>query len=309
MKIFVSTSSFARYDASPLELLNDAKLSVQLNPFGRKLTPEECLNLYYNIDGLIAGTETLNAEILRSARNLKVISRCGAGTDNIDVNIVEELGIKVFTTSDAPTQAVAELTIGLMLGLLRGIPLEDRSIRVGGWAKSMGNLLTGKALGILGLGRIGKRVVQLTQPFNLKYLAWDNSPDRQFADKYNVEFVGLDDLLARADIVTIHLPFTPELKGIISERELGLMKTDTFLINIARGGLVNEAALCTALKENRIARAALDVFEQEPYTGPLTELDNIILTSHIGSYAREARAEMELQAARNLLQGLELLKK
>jgi len=149
-------------------------------------------------------------------------------------------------------------------------------------------------------------VVELTQPFNLKYIAWDNSPDRQFADKYSIEFIGLDELLARADIVAVHLPYTSELKGIIGKRELGLMKRCALLINTSRGALVDEAALYASLKEKRIDGAALDVFEQEPYTGPLTDLDNIILTSHIGSYAREARVEMEIQATRNLLQGLEL---
>lgn len=306
MEIFISTSSFATYDASPLKLLKDSGLNIQLNPYGRKLTPSECLGLYQSIDGLIAGTESLTADILRSARNLKVISRCGAGIDNVDIDTAKELAIKVFATPDAPTQAVAELTIGLILALLRGIPIEDHSIRAGRWTKSMGNLLSGKTLGILGLGRIGKMVVELTQPFNLKYIAWDNSPDRQFAEKYRIEFTGLDELLTRADIVTIHLPFAPELRGIIGKRELSLMKPDAFLLNTARGGLVDEDALYEALKEKMIAGAALDVFEKEPYTGPLIELDNIILTSHIGSYAREARVEMELQAAKNLLQGLEL---
>jgi len=306
LKVFISTSSFARYEAAPLNMLKDAGLDAELNPYGRKLTPDECLNLYQDIHGLIAGTETLTAEILKSARHLKVISRCGAGTDSIDMKVTEELGIKIFTTPDAPTQAVAELTIGLMLSLLRGVATEDRSIRGGEWPKTMGNLLSGKTLGILGLGRIGRRVVELTQPFNLKYIAWDNSPDRQFADKYSIEFIGLDELLARADIVAVHLPYTSELKGIIGKRELGLMKRCALLINTSRGALVDEAALYASLKEIRIDGAALDVFEQEPYTGPLTDLDNIILTSHIGSYAREARVEMEIQATRNLLQGLEL---
>lgn len=305
-RVFISTSSFAQYDASPLKLLKDAGVDVGVNPYGRKLTPDECLSLYKDIDGLIAGTEVLTAGVLRSARKLKVVSRCGAGTDSIDIEAARELGITVFTTADAPTQAVAELTIGLMLDLLRGISREDRSIRVGVWPKNMGNLLSGKTLGILGLGRIGRRVVGLTQPFNLKYIAWDISPDRQFAAKYSIEFIGLDELLVKADIVTIHLPYTSELKGIIGGRELNLMKAGAFLVNTARGGLVDEAALYDALKERKIAGAALDVFEQEPYSGSLTELDNIILTSHIGSYAREARVEMEIQAVKNLLQGPEL---
>jgi len=220
------------------------------------------------------------------------------------MNIAKKLGISVFTTPDAPTQAVAELTMGLMLDLLRRISREDHLIRFGVWQKNVGSLLSGKTLGILGLGRIGKRVVELTLPFNLKYIAWDISPDQQFADKYKVRFMELGELLKESDIVTIHLPYAAELKGIIGERELSLMKRDAFLLNTARGELVDEGALYNALKERRIAGTALDVFEQEPYTGPLREMDNVILTPHIGSYAVESRVDMEVQAVKNLIGGL-----
>lgn len=305
MKVFISTSSFAKYDDLPLRLLRDAGLDIQLNPYGRKLAADECLSLYADIDGVIAGTETLSAEILRSAGNLKIVSRCGAGTDSVDMEAARALGISVFTTPDAPTQAVAELTVGLMLALLRGISRADRLIRTGAWRKDMGSLLCGKTLGILGLGRIGKAVAELTQPFGLRYLAWDIAPDRQFAGKHTIELVGLDDLLGNTDIISIHLPYAPELKGIIGRRAFSLMKKDALLVNTSRGGLIDEAALYEALKERKIAGAALDVFEQEPYTGPLRQLDNVILTAHIGSYAREARVEMEIEAARNLIAGLE----
>lgn len=308
IRVFISTSSFVEYDVLPLKMVKDAGMDVQVNPYGRKLMPEECLSLYRDIDGLIAGTEALTAEVLRSARKLKVISRCGVGTDNIDMKVAEGLGIKVFTTPDVPTQAVAELTIGLMLDLLHGISREDRLVRSGVWQKNMGKLLSGKTLGVLGLGRVGKRVVELTQPFSLTYIAWDISPDRQFADKHRIEFTSLDELLSKADIVTIHLPYTSELKHLIGEKEFRLMKRDAFLLNAARGGLVDEMALYNVLRERRFAGAALDVFEQEPYAGPLKELDNIILTPHIGSYAKEARVEMEIEAARNLIDGLGLSK-
>ena len=304
MKVFISTSSFGKYDDLPIRLLQNAGLDIHLNPYGRKLAADECLSLYGDIDGLIAGTEILSAEILRSARNLKVVSRCGAGTDNVNLEAAAELGIRVFATADAPTQAVAELTVGLMLDLLRGISRTDRLIRTGVWQKDMGSLLRGRTLGILGLGRIGKAVAQLTQPFGLTYLAWDVAPDRQFAAEHMIQLVGLDELLRTADIVSIHLPYTAELKGIIGDRALSLMKKDAILVNTARGGLIDEAALHEAVKDGRIGGAALDVFEQEPYTGPLRELNNVILTAHIGSYAREARVEMEAEAARNLIAGL-----
>lgn len=303
-KVFISTSSFAQYDSLPIRLLVTEGMEVQLNPYKRKLMLDECLDLYKDIDGLVAGTEALTAEVLRSAEKLKVISRCGTGVDSIDREVAAELGIKIFTTPDAPTQAVAELTIGLMLDLLRTISEQSNQLKLGKWKQGMGYLLSGKTLGILGLGRIGKRVVELTQPFNLKYIAWDVSPDRQFASRFNIELTSLGKLLRKADIVTIHLPYTLELEGVIGDRELSLMKQEAFLLNTARGGLVDETALYKALKEGEISGAALDTFEQEPYTGPLRQVDNVILTPHIGSYAREARVEMEVQAAKNLIEGL-----
>jgi D-3-phosphoglycerate dehydrogenase len=262
------------------------------------------LDFYQDIDGLIAGTESLTAELFKSAKKLKVVAPCGTGLNNVDLEAAKELGIKVFITPGGPTQAVAELTIGLIFNLLRRITIGDRLIRTGVWDKYMGNLLTGKTLGILGLGRIGRKIVELTAPFGLHYLAWDKYQDQEFADEHKIKFTELDQVMGEADILTIHLPFAPELENFIGDKQIKLMKKGAFLINAARGGLVDETALYEALKEKKIAGAAIDVFEQEPYQGPLKELDNIILTPHIGSYAREARIEMEIQAAKNLLQGL-----
>jgi len=306
IKILISTSTFGQFDDTPLKMLKLAGLETILNPYNRKLSEEESIELLKNVTGLIAGTELLSKDVLKSSSSLKVISRCGAGLDNVDLEATNELGIKVFFTPDGPTQAVAELTVGLILNLLRGISMEDHLIRSNTWKKYMGNLLTGKTLGILGLGRIGRKVVELTVPFSLNYLAWDSSPNQEFAANYKVEFRELNEILKEADIVTVHLPYSPELKNFISYEQIKLMKKDAFLINAARGGLVDEAALYKTLKEKRIAGAAIDVFEQEPYQGPLKELDNVILTPHIGSYAKEARIEMEIQAVKNLLQGLGL---
>lgn len=304
MKILISTSSFGKYDSSPLQKLKDSGYEIILNPYARKLQPGEIIPLLDGVIGLIAGTEPLTANVLESARNLKVISRCGVGTDNVDIEAAKKLGIKVLNTPDAPTHAVAELTIGLILNLLRGISMEDRLIRAGEWKKHMGELLSGKTIGILGLGRIGKRIVELTSSFGLKYIAWDISPDLQFADKYKVTFMNLDEVLKKADIISIHLPYTPELKNFISEKEISLMKKNAFLINTARGRLIDEAALYKALEKKIIAGAAIDTFTQEPYNGPLKNLENIVLTCHIGSYAKEARIKMEIDAVRNLIEVL-----
>jgi len=299
MRVFISTSTFAEYDKLPLKLLNDAGMNVQVNPYRRKLTLDECLSLYKDIDGLIAGTEALTAEVLKSARNLRVISRCGAGMDNIDLELAKQRGIKVFNTPDSPTVAVAELTVGLMLALLRHIPGGDGDIRAGRWQKRMGNLLQGKRVGIIGFGRIGQKVAELVLGFGAQVVYCDPAVNR--ADYTRMS---LDKLLSQADIVSLHLSGGGNDTPLLGDKELRSMKQGSWLINCARGGVVDEAALSQVLQQGWLSGAAVDVFEQEPYTGPLAKLDNVILTPHIGSYAVESRVDMEVQAVKNLIKGL-----
>lgn len=301
MKVLVSTSSFAQCCNEPLIMLEEAGLVVKLNPYGRNLTESEIKHMLKDYDLLIAGTEPLSREVLESAKKLKVISRCGAGVGNIDLNATEKLGIKVFSTPDAPTQAVAELTVGLILNLLRKITEMDRELKRGHWQKKMGNLLQKKRVGIIGFGRIGQKVAELLLPLGVEISYFDVS------DKTcSIECKPLDlkSLLSWADIISIHSSAFAKIKPVIGSKELNLMKQGTWLLNVARGGLVDESALYTALKEGQIAGAALDVFEKEPYSGPLLDFENVILTPHIGSYAKEARVQMEIQAVENLLKGL-----
>jgi D-3-phosphoglycerate dehydrogenase len=295
-KIFISTSSFAEYDKLPLKLLNDAGMDARVNPYKRQLTQDECLSLYKDIDGLIAGTEALTAEVLKSARKLKVISRCGVGMDNVDLEVAGQQGIQVFNTPNSPTAAVAELTVGLILALLRHVPRGDREIRAGKWQKRMGNLLQGKKVGIIGFGRIGQTVAELVQALGAQVVYSDPA-----VNKAGYERISLDKLLSQSDIVSLHLSGGGTLLG---NRELRSMKKGSWLINCARGGVVDEKALSQVLQEGWLSGAAVDVFTQEPYTGPLSKLDNVILTPHIGSYAIEARVEMEVQAVKNLIKGL-----
>ena len=297
--IFISTSSFAEHDKLPLKLLNDAGMNVQVNPYKRQLTKDECLNHYKDIDGLIAGTEALTAEVLKSAQKLKVISRVGVGLDNVDMEAAKKRGIKVFNTPGAPTLAVAELTLGLILALLRHIPRGDREIRAGKWQKRMGNLLQGKKVGIIGFGRIGEKVGELVQALGAEVVYCDPA-----VNKTGYKKLSLDELLTQSDIVTLHLSGGGKDNPLLGEKELRRMKQGSCLINCARGGIVDEEALSKVLQERWLAGAALDVFSQEPYTGPLTKLDNVILTPHIGSYAIESRVEIEVEAVKNLIKGL-----
>lgn len=298
-KVMISTSSFGEGDALPLKLLDEAGMNVHMNPYGRQLTPDECLSLYKDVDGIIAGTEILSAAVLKAAGNLKVISRVGVGLDNVDLEAAKQCGIKVFNTPDAPTLAVAELTLGLMLAMLRHLPRADREIHAGKWQKRMGNLLRGKVVGIIGFGRIGQKVAKLVSALDAEVVYCD-----PVVNITGYKKMAQDDLLSQADIVTLHMSGGGKDSPLLRDEELRRMKSGTWLVNCARGGLVDEAALVKALQEKRLAGAALDVFTKEPYTGPLSKLDNVILTPHIGSYAMESRIEMEIQAVKNLIKGL-----
>ncbi|MEZ0229742.1 MAG: NAD(P)-dependent oxidoreductase, partial [Planctomycetota bacterium] len=191
--------------------------------------------------------------------------------------------------------SVAELTMGLLVDLARDVTRADRAIRAGGWDRRVGFLLEGKTLGILGCGRIGKKVARLARAFDMKVLAHDILPDPEWARGLSVSYVGLDELLASSDAVTVHLPLTEKTRRIISARELGLMKKGALLLNTCRGAVLDEAALDAALP--RLGGAALDVFCEEPYAGPLRRHENVVLTAHMGSCSREGRRGMELGAA------------
>ncbi len=309
-RITITTSSFAGFDKRPVELLEENGFEVFLNPFGRTLRGNEIIELCKGSIGIIAGTEVLDAKTLESLAQsvnpdesvLKVISRCGTGLDSVDLGTATKLGINVFNTPDAPTLAVAELTLGLILSLLRKISQMDRDIRKGYWKKNMGNLLSGKKVGIIGFGRIGQKVAEFLTPFDCKIKYYDITHEASgLGIKEEIYRAELDELLTTSDIISIHVS---SKERFIGEEEIKKMKKGACLINVSRGGLVDEEALYSALKNGQLTAAALDVFEQEPYLGPLRELENVILTPHIGSYAVETRVDMEKEAVINLLKGL-----
>ncbi|MFH0840013.1 MAG: phosphoglycerate dehydrogenase [Candidatus Omnitrophota bacterium] len=305
MKILITTSSFGKYDRIPLDKLRSAGLEIIMNPFGHTLSKEEALELYTpDIEGVIAGVENITEEMILRAKNLKVISRCGIGLDNIDAKAAKLRNIRVLNTPEPVIDAVAELTLCFILCCLRNVPAADNNMHRSVWDKPTGLLLKGKILGIVGLGNIGKRVVELTGAFKPQFLAYDKKKDTAFAKKYNVIFKNLETLLSESDIVSLHLPLTEETKRLLNAGNLSLMKLSAFLINTSRAQIIDENALIGALTRKQIAGAALDVFEKEPYAGPLTGLSNVILTPHIGSYTKEARSEMELQAVDNLIKAL-----
>jgi len=301
-KVAISLTTFAEYDSTGLDFLNEKGFEVIKNSLGRKLNKKETLGLCSDCVGIVAGTEKYDFNILKKLSSIKVISRCGSGMDNVDLEAASKLGIKVYNTPDAPTEAVAELTIGLLLSLLRKIPLMDRELRTGTWKKRMGNLLSGKQVGIIGYGRIGRKVAEFLKTMNAQVFFYDPFVSEEETSTGSKE--GFQELLETSDIVTLHLSLAKKNRGLLGPQEFSQMKQGALLINCSRGGIVDENALYSALKEGKLSGAAVDVFENEPYLGPLKDLDNVILTPHIGSYARETRIEMEMQAVKNLLDGL-----
>jgi D-3-phosphoglycerate dehydrogenase len=300
--ILTTTTSFAKESPDVVAPIRTSGLRPVFNPLERKLNETEVGKLLreYRPIGLLAGTEPITRNVLDMAKDhLRIISRVGVGWDNIDREAAKELGIRIYRTAGVLTQAVAELTIGLILSALRYISSNDRFLRQGRWQKTMGGLLGGKFVGVIGFGNIGQRVGELATAFGAKVLYYDP----QTIEVPWAQAVSLSELLTEAEIITIHASGEDRILGM---EELGkICKRGVILVNTARGGLIDEAALQKCLTQGRINFACLDVFEDEPYCGPLCSLDNVILTPHIGSYAKEARVLMERAAVENLLNGLE----
>ncbi len=304
-KVAVNTSTFAKFDPAPLDHLQEAGFEYSLNPHGRALQKEEIVDFCKGAIGMVAGTEPLDGDVLHALPRLKVISRCGVGMDNVDLNVAGELGIKVFNTPFGPTEAVAELTIGMTLNMLRKVNLMDAQIRSGVWKKQMGNLLRRKRIGIIGFGRIGQRVGELFSAFSTE-IAYVDIEEKDVP--YQSQRMELDSMLKWADIVSLHLSTQKGNAPVIGSKEIQKMKKGAWLVNLSRGGSIDEKALYDAILSGNISGAALDVFECEPYCSELKSLDHVVLTPHIGSYAKEARVAMEIDSVENLLEGLKRIK-
>lgn len=296
MKVFVSTHPFSTTSEEPMRLLNYNEFDVRLNPLEHKITTEELAREIGDTEILIAGTEKITEEVHKNAPNLKLISRVGIGLDGVDFDLCKKYGVRVAYTPDAPTLAVAELCVGMILDLARKITNTDKQIRQGVWSRHMGTLLYGKTVGIFGMGRIGKSLMHLLSPFNVKFLIHDLDPDLALGRLYQVQFSTKVEVLKYSDIISVNLPLKDDTYDYITSKEFDLMQSHATIINTARGGIINEDDLVTALKNNDIAGAAVDVFEKEPYVGPLCELDNCLLTCHMGASTIDSRTDMEVQA-------------
>jgi D-3-phosphoglycerate dehydrogenase len=264
--------------------------------FGRLAEAEVVIN--------VRAYTALDAEALSHAPKLRLISILGTGTDNVDLKTARERGVTVTNTPGVGAPSVAELTIGLLLAVTRAVPLSDQRVRQGVWQHVEGPELEGKTLGLLGLGAIGSRVARMAGGLGMHVIAWSFTPDPQRAASLGVELVERDEVFRRSDVVSVHLRNTPEVRGLVGTRELALMQPSAYLINTARGALVDAEALAAAVREGRLAGAGLDVFVEEPLPperNPFRDLDTVVLTPHLGAVTREANARSRAMPVDNII--------
>lgn len=305
MKILVTARSFIKTPGRHKELLEQTGYQVVENPLDRPLKEAEMVELIRDADGAILGLDEVTAKVIEAGRQLKVLSRYGVGVDRVDLKAATAAGVVVTNTPGTNHIAVAELTLGLMLSLARRIPEHDRIVKGGSWNRVRGTELAGKTLGIVGLGWISREVIRRAFAFDMRIVVQTAYPDKELADHYGVEYLPLERLVREADFISLHCAFTPERADLIGEKELRAMKPTTYLINTARGELVDEEALLVALQEGWIAGATMDAFKEEPATGsPLVKLNNFIATPHIGATTLESVIRMGILAVENALQVL-----
>jgi D-3-phosphoglycerate dehydrogenase / 2-oxoglutarate reductase len=305
-KILITTRSFRKIDGPHQQILTGAGYEIVNSPHDRPLKAPELAELLADsaIVGAILGVDEVTAEAINAASdNLQVLSRYGIGVDRVDLKAATERGIVVTFTPGANSIAVAELTLALMLALARRIPQHNRLARQNDWTPLQGVELLGAALGLVGIGRIGIEVAQRAAAFGMRIIYSDPTPPHpELVTSLALASRPLDALLSESDFISLHLPLLPETRNLIDRAALQRLKPGAYLVNTARGGLVDEAALYDALANGHLAGAACDVFAAEPpEDSPLLTLDNFIATSHIGSSTRQTTLRMGLMAAENAL--------
>lgn len=298
--VCVALQQFAEADDRPLRLLHEAGFEVRRNPLGRRLRKEELVELLAGAEAVLAGVEPYDAEVLARLPRLRCISRCGVGTDSIDKEEARRRGIAIYTTADEVVEPVAQMTVAMVLALARNLSQHGADAHGGVWKKRGGVLLSEWTIGLIGFGRIGRKVAEYLRVFGPRLLVAD--PALRATDVPEpLELKELPALLAEADLISIHATRPASEGPLIGRAELALMKRGSYVVNTARGFLVDEAALDEALRREHLAGAALDVFQAEPYTGPLATLPNVLCTPHVATLTRASRAAMEWHCARQVV--------
>jgi len=289
-----------------IQLLEEAGVEVmQLPPGSDEADLKEVAS---RADALITrGGIKVTRDIMTASPRLRAVGVHGVGCDHVDLQASRELGKVVFNTPSALTETVAEMTLALMLALIRRVVSADKAVRAGEWTRKYGDLvgseLMGKTIGIIGLGRIGAAVASRLKPFGVELLYYDVADRTELEAELGVRRVELDTLFRSSDIITLHMPLTPQTRGLISKSAFGLMKDGVYLVNTARGKVVDQPALIEALKKGKVAGAALDVFEEEPLdpSDHLASMDNVILTPHLAASSGEAMRQMAIQVAEGVM--------
>ena len=296
-KVLITTVPFGKNNRFPLDLLENAGIEYLVNPHNKKFTENQLSELIGDFEVLIAGTEQITDKVMSQAPKLKLISRVGIGLDSVDLNAAKKRGIKISYTPDAPAPAVAELTLSMILTLLRSVHVSNLQMHHGNWERIFGRRLTDVTVGIIGVGRIGTHLLRCMSGFGkINILANDIMPNNKLNRDFNLEWVTKDQIYKESDIISLHLPLTSLTRNMICREQLLQMKKGAFVINTSRGGIINEDDLHKAMEEGHLGGAAIDVFEKEPYTGKLVEIDRCLLTAHMGSMSIDCRSQMEIEA-------------
>ena len=304
-KILVATRSFGSTSSKPWDVLKDAGIDWIKADMDQKMTEDRMISLLQDVDGCIIGVVPMTARVLENAPRLKVICFHGVGVDFIDRSTAAHLGIIIANCPGANNESVADLAIGLMLAAARNVVAADRSLRQGRWESFGGVDLWKKTLGLIGYGHIGRSVARRALGFDMNVLVFDPFIPSDSIEPY-VRFVSLDELLAESDFVSIHAALTPGNQNMIGTAQFARMNRSAYLINTARGGLVDENCLYQAHKEGQIAGAGLDAFVAEPLgNSPLFELSNVVFTPHLGAHTRESVERVGIMAAQNVVQVLQ----
>ncbi|OGO38820.1 MAG: hypothetical protein A2W35_17515 [Chloroflexi bacterium RBG_16_57_11] len=302
-KVLVTPTSFGKDDPGLRHLLEQTVGEVVYNPVERPLRSDELKPLVRDCDGFIAGLDEIDASVLEAGKQLKVIARYGVGVDRVDLQAATRLGIVVTNTPGANSGAVAELTVALILALARHLCQANQATHRGEWPRITGIGLQQKTIGLVGFGRIGREVAIRLKAFSPQVLAYDPNLAPEEIARYAVEPVTLEALLARADFVSLHAPVVPSTRNMVNSQFLSVMKPGAFLVNTARGELVDEEALIEALQSGRLQGAALDCFRKEPpdQNHPLLQLPQVILSPHSGSHTDQAVFQMGQMALKDCL--------
>lgn len=287
--------------ADAKKMLLDAGFELVCNDTGRKLDRQEQKEMIADAFAVVAGTETYDEDMLAAAPNLKLVMRFGVGTDNFDLEAMKRRGIAVGVISN--NNSVAEFTVALILGIMKNLHLFDDAVRHGAWSRFTMRELKAKTVGIVGFGRIGRRLAELLQGFDVEILAYDPYMNTAEAERLHVTPVSLDTLLSSSDVISLHIPATPQTYHLINRESIAKMKDGAYLVNTSRGVLVDEEALQEALGAGKLAGAALDVFEREPVTKDLAlgTLDNILLAPHVAALSVETNYNAGMTCAESVI--------